>query len=95
MRVRVKLIGIPQPAPGFEGRKEVSIDIPGDSVKDFIDQLIPRMGSENRKFFVSDHGDIVASDLMIIVNGIATSGSNQADLQLKENDLVELVLAFG
>lgn len=95
MKVRVKLIGIPKPPPGFQGQKEVSVDFSGNSVKDLIDQLIPRMGAENRKFFVSDHGDIVSPDLMIIVNGIATSYSNRSDFRLKENDLIELVLAFG
>jgi len=94
MKVRVKLIGIPKPPPGFQDQKEVSMDFSGNSVKDLIDQLISRMGSENRELFFSDHGDI-SSDLAIIVNGIVTSYSNRSNIRLKENDLIELVSAPG
>ncbi|MCX5919227.1 MAG: MoaD/ThiS family protein [Deltaproteobacteria bacterium] len=94
MKVRVKLIGIPKPPPGFQGQKEVSMDFSGNSVKDFIDQLISRIGSENRDLFFSDHGDI-SPDLAINVNGIAISYSSRSDFRLKENDLIELVSAPG
>jgi sulfur carrier protein ThiS len=94
MKVRVKLIGISKPPPGFESQKEVSMDFSGNSVKDLIDQLISRMGSENRELFFSGHGDI-SPDLAINVNGIAISYSNRSDFRLKENDLIELVSAPG
>lgn len=94
MKVRVKLIGIPKPPPGFQGQKEGSVDFSGNSVKDLIDQLIFKMGSENRELFLSDRGDI-SPDLSIIVNGITVSYSNRFNLRLKEGDLVELVSAPG
>ena len=94
MKVRVKLIGIHKLPPGFQGQKEVSMDFSGSSIKDLIGQLIPRIGSEKRELFFSDHGDI-SPDLAINVNGIGISYANRSDFRLKENDLIELVSAPG
>lgn len=94
MQVRVKLVGlneIPQP---FAKRKEVPINFSGRSIKDLIQHITKNMDPELRQHFLNEHEDISA-DLAIIINGLWASGSNRANIILKENDLIELIFSPG
>jgi len=94
MKVKVKIIGVSEPPPEFEGQKEVPMDFPGNSVGDLIQRILSGMDSESRGIFLNEQGEI-SPDLSIIVNGITVSYSNRFNLRLKEGDLVELVSAPG
>ena len=39
MKVRVKFIGMPEPLPGFEDKKEVQVDFLGNSINLFLQVL--------------------------------------------------------
>jgi sulfur carrier protein ThiS len=94
MKVKVKLVGIPEPPASFEGQQEVPVDLSGNTVKDLLHELVSRVSSKDRDLFFSDQGAI-SSDLASIVNGIMVSDSNRFNFRLKEGDLVELVSAPG
>jgi hypothetical protein len=94
MEVKVKLIGLSEPPPGFERSKELPIDFPGDSLGALIQQLVTGMGMETGGNFLDEQGGI-STDLTTIVNGIMISDSNRGNFRLKEGDLVELVSSPG
>lgn len=94
MQVRVKLIGLAEIPPPFEKNKEREINFHGKTAKDLIDHIIQNLAPELREHFLNEHEEI-SSDLAIIVNGFWISGSNRANMSLKENDLIELVSSPG
>ena len=94
MKVRVRLVGTSELPPSFQGQKEAQVSFPGSSVKDLIHHLASGVGSEMSGIFLDEKGE-VTSDLMIIVGGIAVTGSNRLNLFLKEDDLVDLVPSPG
>jgi sulfur carrier protein ThiS len=94
MKVKIKLIGIPKPPPGFESQKEIPMDCARNSVGDLLQQISSGMDMETRGIFLTERGEI-SSDLAIIVNGIAISYSARFNFQLKEGDLIELVSSPG
>jgi len=94
MKVKVKLAGTSELPPSFQGQKEAQVDFPGSSVKDLIHHLASGAGSQMSGIFLDEKGD-VASDLTILVGGIAVTDSNRLNFRLKEGDLVELVSSPG
>jgi hypothetical protein len=94
MKVTVKLVGVPELPPTYEGQKEVAVDFPGNSVGDLIHHFLSRMDSKTKGIFLDEKREITP-DLFIIVNGFAVSGSNRFNLPLKEGDLIELVSSAG
>jgi sulfur carrier protein ThiS len=94
MKVKVKLIGVSEPTPGFERSQEVPIDFPGNSLGGLVKHLLSGMDSDAREIFLNEQGGI-SPDLVVIVNGIAVTDSNRLNLRLKEGDLVELVFSPG
>lgn len=94
MQVRVKLIGLTEIPQPFSKNKEVQINFSGQTVNDLIQHIIKNMAPELRPHFLNEHENI-SSDLAIIVNGFWISGSSRANMNLKENDLIELVSSPG
>jgi hypothetical protein len=94
MKVRVSLVGTSELPPSFQGQKEAQVSFLGSSVRDLIHHLASGAGLEMSGIFLDEKGD-VTSDLMIIVGGIAVTGSNRLNLLLKEGDLIELVSSPG
>ena len=94
MRVKVKLIGIPKPPPGFHGQKKVPVEFHGNLIKDLIQHLLSEIDSKFEEVFLNAQGKI-SPVLAIIVNGIAVSYSNRSNLDLKESNLAELVSSPG
>jgi hypothetical protein len=94
MKVKVKLIGVSEPTPGFERSQEVPIDFPGNSLGELVQHLLSGMDSKGRGIFLNEQGRI-SPDLVVIVNGIAVSDSSRFDLGLNEGDRIELVSSPG
>ena len=94
IKVKVKLIGVSEPTPGFERSQEVPIDFPGNSLGDLVKHLLSGMDSKGREIFLNEQGRI-SPDLVVIVNGIAVSDSSRFDLGLNEGDRIELISSPG
>ena len=94
MKVRVKLIGISEPTPGFERAKEVPVDFPGNSLGELIQHILSGAGPEMKGLFLSGEGGI-SPDLVTLVNGLSVSDSNRFHLRLKEGDRIDLVSSPG
>jgi sulfur carrier protein ThiS len=94
MKVTVKIIGLSEPLPGFEGWGGVPVDFPGSTLGDFIKHLLSRAGREMKDlFFNGEEG--ISPDLVTLVNGIAVCDSSRFQLRLNEGDGIELVSSSG
>ncbi len=94
MKVKVKLVGVSEPPPGFERSNEVSVDFPGNSLGELIQSILSKAGPEVKDLFLSGEEGI-SPDLVTLVGGIAVSDSNRFRLRLKEGDRIELVSSPG
>ena len=90
MKIKAKLTGVS--AASF--CKEVSIDFPGRSFRELSRYLMSEMDSEAKAICFGETGEI-RSDILTIVNGIYVTGAQQANLDLKEGDLIELLVSSG
>jgi sulfur carrier protein ThiS len=94
MKVSVKIIGLSEPLPGFDGSGEVPVDFPENTLGGLIKQLLLGAGPEMMDLFLKREGGI-SPDLVTLVNGIAVSDSNRFHMRLKEGDRIELVSSPG
>ena len=94
MKVRVKLWGMSEIIPAFEGKGEVQVDFHGHKVKDLIFQLFSDI-DPRKKGIIFDDKDEISSDLTIILNGRIVSESNRFNRHLRGGDFIELILAPG
>jgi len=92
--VTVKIIGLSEPLPGFEGAGGVPVDFPGNTLGGFIKHLLWGAGPEMKNLFLSGEEGI-SSDLVTLVNGITVSDSSRFHLRLNEGDRIELVSSPG
>ncbi len=94
MKVKVKLVGVSEPPPGFERSREVPVDFQGNSLGELLQQILSEAGPEMTNLFLNGEGGI-SPDLVVIVNGLAISDSNRFHLRLREGDRIELVSSPG
>ena len=94
MKIRVKLWGMSEMIPAFEGKEEILVDFDGHKVKELILQLFSDIDSEKKRTIFDDRGEI-SSALTIILNGRIVSGSNRFNSRIRGGDFIELVLAPG
>lgn len=94
MQVGVKLIGLAEVPPPFAKNKERQINFYGITIRDLIEHIVKNLAPELSQHLLNEHEEI-SPDLAIIVNGFWISGSNLANMNLKENDLIELVSSPG
>lgn len=94
MNVTLKIIGLSEPLPGFEGPGEVPVDFPGNSLGELIHHILSGAAPETKDLFLSG-GEEISPDLVTIVNGIAVSDSNRFHLRLQEGDRIELISSPG
>jgi sulfur carrier protein ThiS len=94
MKVMVKFIGMPEPLPGFEDKKEVQVDFSGNTVKDLLHHLSLRIGPKQKEIFLNDQGEI-SSMLFVCINGDFPLYSDRLNARLRDDDFVELIFASG
>jgi hypothetical protein len=94
MRVTVKIIGLSEPLPGFEGSAEVPVEFPGNFLGEVIHHVLSGTGPEMKGLFLSGEKEI-SPDLTTLVGGIAVTDSNRFHLRLKEGDRIELISSPG
>jgi hypothetical protein len=94
MRVKIKFIGMPEPLPGFEDKKEVQVDFSGNSIKDLLHYLSPSIGPKQKEILLNEQGEI-SSMLFVCINGDYPLYSDRLNVTLRDNDFVELIFASG
>ena len=94
MKVKVKLWGMSEIIPAFEGKEEVQVDFQGDRVKDLIFQLFLHVDPKPKDIILDDQGNI-SSQVDIVINGRIVSESNRFNRRLRGGDFIELILAPG
>ncbi len=94
MKVTVTFLGTFELLPIFEREKVYPVDFFGNTMKDLLNHLFLKIGPRRDGVFFNERGEIFP-DLLVLVNGRLISGSNRIGQSLKENDIVELVLASG
>lgn len=94
MKVRIKFIGMPEPLPGFEDKKEVQVDFAGNTIKDLLHHLCLRFEPKHKEVFLNDRGEI-SPMLFVCINGDYPLYSGRLNATLRDNDFVELIFASG
>ncbi len=94
MKVRIKFIGMPEPFPDFEDRKEVQVDFSGNTVKDLLHHLSLGIEPKQKEIFLNDRGDI-SPMLFVCINGNSVAYSDRPNARLHDDDFVELIFDSG
>ena len=94
MKVRIKFMGMREPLPDFEDRKEVQVDFAGNTVKDLLHYLSERIGPKQGEIFVNDRGKI-SPILFVCINGNSVSYSDRLNARLHDDDFIELIFDSG
>lgn len=94
MKVTVKFRGIPELVSVFEEEKQIQMDFTGSTLKDLLHQLSLKIGPKKKGTFLNDRGEILPN-LLVLINGKYTPGMNPLSKWLRENDVIELLLAPG
>lgn len=94
MKIQVEFLGFPMVSDVI-GRKKMALDIPGNTVKDVIDELIRLYGRKVKEAFYDEKGRFDVTIQMTLNGKIFVSG-NQLHTPLNEGDtLVFMLLLAG
>ena len=94
MKVMVKFREMPELVSAFEGEERVQLDFTGDAVEDLLHHLSLKIGPKKGSIFINDRGEI-SPHVSVLINGRYIFNSNTLSQKLKENDVIELILAPG
>ncbi len=89
MKVRTKLLGMPKSLSIFETGKEFQVDFTGDTLGDFFNCIVSKIGYEKKNIFLDDQGEI-SLEITAFINGRHTGLSNRSRLRLHEDDFIEI-----
>ncbi len=95
MRIVVEFIGFPNAVEAV-GQKQTDLDVPGNTIKDLLDELVRRYGQKLKDSFYGADGSFDLN-VQIIVNEESFLSVDKHDTPLHEGDHVTfmLVLAGG
>jgi len=94
MKIQVEFLGFPMVSDVI-GKKKMELDIPGNTVKDVIDELIRLYGRKVKEAFYDEKGRFDVTIQMTLNGKIFVSG-NQLHTSLNEGDtLVFMLLLAG
>jgi MoaD family protein len=93
MKIRVEFLGFPMLSDVI-GTKKMDLDIPGDTVKDVIDELIRRYGRKAEQAFYDDKGRLDVT-LQMTLNGKTFISADQTHASLKDGDTLTFVLLLA
>jgi molybdopterin converting factor small subunit len=94
MKIQVEFLGFPM-VSDVVGKKKLQLDIPGNTVKDAMNELIRRYGKKVRDAFYDQEGNF---DLMIQIalNGKSFIPADKHNTPLTEGDtLIFMLLLAG
>lgn len=94
MKINLEFLGVPV-VSDVVGKKKMELDIPGNTVKDAIDELIRIYGSRVREAFFDAKGNFDLS-VQITLNGQSFISPNKHHTPLTEGDtLIFMLLLAG
>jgi molybdopterin converting factor small subunit len=94
MRIHVEFLGFPMVSDVI-GKKEMELDIPGNTVIDLIDELIRLYGKKVRKAFYDEKGRFDVT-LQVSLNGRIFNPADKQHPPLNEGDtLIFMLLLAG
>jgi len=93
MKIHVEFLGFPMVSDVI-GKKKLELEIPGNTVKNVIDELIRLYGKKVREAFYDEKGDF---DVMIqmTVNGKTFIRTNQHHTPLNDGDTLAFMLLLA
>ena len=91
MKARIKFIGMPEPLPGLEDKKEVQVDFSGNTIKDLLHHLSLGIGPKQKEILLTNQGEI-SPMLFVHING---EYSSRLNTRLRDDDFIELIFASG
>ena len=93
MKIHVEFLGFPMVSDVI-GKKKMETDIPGDTVKDVIDELIRRYGKKVEQAFYDDKGRFDVT-LQMTLNGKTFISADQLHAPLKNGDTLTFMLLLA
>jgi hypothetical protein len=94
MKIKIKLIGMPELLADFDDRKEVQVDFAGNTVEDLLHHLCLRIEPKQKEIFLTDQGEI-SPMLFVCINGDYPLYSERFNARLRDDHFVELIFASG
>jgi MoaD family protein len=92
-KVHVEFLGFPMVSDVI-GKKKIDMDVPGDTVKDVIDELIRRYGKKVEQAFYDDKGHLDVT-LQMTLNGKTFISADQLHAPVKNGDTLTFVLLLA
>ena len=93
MKIHVEFLGFPTVSDVI-GKKKLELEIPGNTVKNAIDELIRLYGKKVREAFYDEKGDFDVM-IQIAVNGKTFIPANQHHSPLNEGDTLAFMLLLA
>jgi MoaD family protein len=93
MKINVEFLGFPM-VSDIVGKKKLELDIPGNTVKHVIDELIRLYGKKAREAFYDEKGNLDVT-LQITLNGKTFVPADQHHTPLNEGDTLSFMLLLA
>jgi molybdopterin converting factor small subunit len=93
MRIHVEFLGFPM-VSDIIGKKKMELDIPGNTVKDVIDELIGLYGKKVREAFYDEKGRLDVT-LQMTLNGNTFIPADKQHALLNEGDTLTFMLLLA
>jgi MoaD family protein len=94
MKIDIEFLGFPM-VSDVVGKKKLELDIPGNTVKNVIDELIRRYGKKVKEAFYDATGDFDVT-IQVTLNGKTLIPADKHHTPLKEGDtLIFMLLLAG
>ena len=84
MKVTIEIAGLPL-YKTFGKSKKIEFEFPGKTLKELIDAMVGKFGSEVRKFLLDKNGDVDV-EIRVLLNGMTYLSENRMQTSLNEGD---------
>lgn len=84
MRVNIEIAGLPL-YKAFGKSKKIEFEFPGKTLKELIDAMVRKFGSEIKKFLLDKNGDIDL-EIRVLLNGATYLSENRMQTSLNDGD---------
>lgn len=93
MKINVEFLGFPT-VSDVVGKKKMELDIPGNTVKDAIDELIGLYGKKVKESFYDDKGNLDVT-IQMMLNGTLLALADIHSPSLNEGDTLSFMLLLA
>ncbi len=93
MKINVEFLGFPM-VSDVVGKKKMSLDVPGNTVKDAIDELIGLYGKKVKDSFYDEKGNLDVT-IQMMLNGKLFAPADIQSPSLNEGDTLTFMLLLA